>query len=328
MAEVGVGPNDPIAVGLSGGGDSVALTLLLRAWGATPTALIVDHGLRSSSRAEAAKVSAWAQKLGLKAQILRRRGSKPTSNIEDEARAARYRLLGDWCREHVVERLLIAHTSEDQAETFLLRLGRGSGMDGLAAMAASSPFPRPGYGSLRILRPLLGFGRDELRAYATAKGAAWIEDPMNADPRFARTRMRRLLPLLDEAGVPVTRIVQAAQHASRARAALEAATQAFLDAHVRFDGDVARLDAPALGRQPREIGLRALASVLGRVSGQEYRPRFERLERLFDALGTAGPFAARTLHGCRVAPSASRFKDFGPGTVEVAPERSRQRRQP
>jgi tRNA(Ile)-lysidine synthase len=178
-----------------------------------------------------------------------------------------------------------------------------------------------------LLRPLLGFRRDELREYAKARGAQWLEDPMNAEMRFARTRVRKLLPLLEEAGIPVARIVQASEHAARARQALESATDAFLAAHVRFDAAGARLDARALRTLPREIGLRALADVLRRVSGEAYRPRFERLERLFDALaGSSGRLAGLTLHGCRVATSPKRFKDFGEGTVSVTKEAGRSTR--
>jgi tRNA(Ile)-lysidine synthase len=318
-----------LALGLSGGGDSVALGLLLEAWGATPVALIVDHGLREGSGVEAKKTAAWAKTLGFDAEVLRWRGTKPGGNVEDAAREARYGLMGAWCRKRGVPVLLIAHTREDQAETFLLRLGRGSGVDGLAAMAPESGFPLPGHEGIGVARPLLGFGRDELRAYAKARGEDWIEDPMNGDERFARTRIRRMLPLLAEAGIPASRIVLAAQHAARAREALESATEAFLGAHARFDGKGARIDGAALAMVPREIGLRALAAVLGRVSGQGYRPRFERLERLFDALTVKeGHVAARTLHGCRIGASPKGLKDFGARTLSVTRERGRERRPP
>jgi tRNA(Ile)-lysidine synthase len=326
MASLDLLPRARLAFGLSGGGDSVALALLLSSWAARPTALIVDHGLRKESSANAANVADWARSLGIEATILRWRGKKPAANVEDRARAARYSLMGDWCREHAVAHLLVAHTREDQAETFLLRLGRGSGIDGLAAMAPASRIPVPGYEDLRLLRPLLSFGREELRAHARASGAHWIEDPMNADVRFARTRVRALLPLLEEAGVPVTRIVQASVHAARARESLNAATDAFLDAHARFDEEGARLDGAALKAVPREVGFRALSAVLSRVSGQPYRPRFERLERLFAVLTSAqGLRAGCTLHGCRIAPSPKRFKDFGPGTLRVTVEPERRK---
>jgi tRNA(Ile)-lysidine synthase len=234
--------------------------------------------------------------------------------------------MGEWCRENGVKNLLVAHTRDDQAETFLLRLGRGSGIDGLAAMAVKSALPTPGFPTLRLVRPLLDFGRDELRSYAKAYGEKWVEDPMNADPRFARSRVRKILPLLEEAGVPATRIAQASRHVARARAALDAATEAFLQAHARFDANGARIDATALTNAPREIGLRALSAVLARVSGQQYRPRFERLERLFATLAEVSILSGgRTLHGCRIGPAPKRFKDFGPSTVCITREGPRRK---
>ena len=320
-------PNSPAAIAVSGGGDSIALMGLFNDWvraerGLAPAVLIVDHGLRAQSRAEAAMVAGWAQAAGLTAHVLRWEGAKPKTGIEEKARAARYRLLGEWCTAHGVHALFVAHTRDDQAETFLLRLGRGSGVDGLSAMSAAAPLPIPGFESVQLLRPLLEFSREELRAYLTARGARWLEDPMNEDGRFARARLRKMLPALEAAGVPTTRIAQAARHLARAREALDAATKSFLAGHARFGGDFAQMDGAALAAAHREIGLRALSAVLMRVSGAAYRPRFERLEALFDAI-VAGSFMARTLSGCRVAVAPKARATFGPATLLITRERER-----
>lgn len=249
-----------------------------------PRVLIVDHGLRQGSAKDAALTAQWARQAGFAAQVLRWTGRKPASGIEERARAARYRLMGDWCAAHGVRALFLAHTEDDQAETFLLRLGRGSGVDGLSAMRPRGAFPLEGYAKIEVLRPLLSFRRSELRMFLEQRGYRWLEDPMNEDPRFARTRIREMLPLLEKAGVTVTRIAQGAAHLARAREALEAETTAFLSTHVRAtEAGNAYLDAAALTGLPREIGLRALGSLLMRVSGAGYRPRFERLERLYGA---------------------------------------------
>src|SRR5262245_40171502 len=181
----------PFALAVSGGGDSVALMHLAAAWlhahkrpPDSGGVLIVDHRLRAGSDHDAALTAEWAKALGFPAHILIRQAPRPRSNVEDAARNARYRLLGDWCRTHEVRALLLAHTEDDQAETFLLRLGRGSGVDGLSAMKPRAPFPLPGYGEIELLRPLLGITRAELRSHLAANGADWLEDPMNADPRF------------------------------------------------------------------------------------------------------------------------------------------------
>ena len=283
--------------------------------------LIVDHALRDGSEDEAAKVQAWARARGLESHILPWKGEKPASGIEGKAREARYTLLGEWCAAHDVPSLVVAHTLDDQAETFLLRLGRGSGVDGLSGMRPRAAFPVAGFEKVQLLRPLLEMERAELRAFLTARGMPWLEDPMNEDSRFARARLRKALPMLEAAGVSARRIAQAARHLARAREALEAATKAFLAAHSRLEsGDFALLDAVALGRADRETGLRALSAVLMLVSGRTYRPRFERLENLYDSI-KAGTFTnARTLCACRIGRAPKARAVFGPATLLVTRE--------
>src|SRR6185312_1547355 len=178
-------------------------------------------------------------------------------------------------------------TRDDQAETFMLRLARGSGLDGLAAMRAVSPCP--GFADIALVRPLLGFARDELRAGIKE----WIDDPMNADPRFGRVRVREALAGL---GVPAHRVAAAAAHRDRARQALEEVTDAVLLRACMPEQGAVLIEITALTAAPREIGLRALAKLLMAVSGQPYRPRFERLERLFDLIAEGGLGRGCTLH--------------------------------
>jgi tRNA(Ile)-lysidine synthase len=316
------------ALAVSGGGDSIALMLLFADWArannhAPPPVLTVDHGLRPQSAKDAVLVLSWAGESGLKADVLRWPGRKPDANIEDAARIARYRLMGEWCAAHGVPALFLAHTQDDQAETFLLRLGRGSGVDGLSAMGAKASYPLPGFAGVAIFRPLLRMSRAELRQFLQARGARWLEDPMNKNERFARVKIRQALASLDAAGVSRVRIAEAAAHLSRARVALEAETERFLASHARIADDTARVDAGALARCAREIGLRALATLLMRVSDAPYRPRFERLTRLFDAV-TAPKFAkACTLHSCRIGLAPKGHAIFGPRTLLIAREKGR-----
>jgi tRNA(Ile)-lysidine synthase len=150
MAKVAaLGAQWPGAVAVSGGGDSIALMLLLAAWARAqetpaPIVLTVDHGLRKGSARDARNVLARSKAAGLEAHVLTWRGNKPSADIEAAARDARYRLLGMWCLAHRIRSLYVAHSLEDQAETFLLRLARGSGIDGLSAMAPVARFPSPG----------------------------------------------------------------------------------------------------------------------------------------------------------------------------------------
>lgn len=316
------------AVAVSGGGDSVALMHLLAGFAKAkalppPMVLTVDHGLRKSSAADAKKVVAWAKALGLKAHVLAWRGNKPRAGIEAAARDARYRLMGAWLVKHRIAALHVAHTQDEQAETFLLRLARGSGLDGLAAMRAAAPWPIPGFESLTVHRPLLGIGRAELRAHLESLGQPWLEDPMNDEDAFDRIKMRRCAAVLAEAGLTATRIAAAAAHLGRARAALETVTAAVLERAARTVPGGVLLDAVAIAAAPREVGLRALSAVLMAVSGQAYRPRFEGLERLFDRIGTGELGAGATLHGCHIAPAPKAHRAQGAGLLLVRRESPR-----
>lgn len=290
-----------LAVAVSGGADSMALALLAADWaaarGGSVVALTVDHGLRPGSGAEAAEVGGRLAALGIAHEVLHWEGPKPAADLQAAAREARYRLLGDRCRAGGVLHLLLAHHRDDQAETLLLRLGRGSGVDGLAAMAPVQETP---WG--RLLRPLLGVARERLAATLAARGQGWTEDPSNANAAFARVRLRRLLPVLAAEGLTPARLAATAGRLGRARTALEAAlSEAALHTVVLHPAGFARLDPAGFARLPAEVRLRLLSRLLRAVGGGNYAPRLERLERLAaDLMGGLG--GARTLAGCRVAP--------------------------
>jgi len=316
----------PGAVAVSGGGDSLALMLLLADWATMrarplPVVLTVDHGLRPESLRNARDVIKRAEAKGLQAHILLWRGRKPSSDVEAVAREARYRLMGAWCRAQGVTGLYVAHTIDDQAETFLLRLARGSGVDGLSAMASVSAYPSPDCESLFVVRPLLSVSRVRLRRFLEARGETWTEDVMNADPRFARTRLRTVWPVLEGVGLSAARIAAAAGHLARAREVLDQTTQVLLANICRVKDGRMFIDGGQLAGVPEEIGLRALSQLLMDVSGNTYRPRFERLVRLFGEIrGPGGLRHGRTLHGCRVAPAPKRDAVFGASTLAIARE--------
>ncbi|MGH6888206.1 MAG: tRNA lysidine(34) synthetase TilS [Rhizomicrobium sp.] len=320
----------PGAVAVSGGGDSTALMVLVARWAKAsgrcpPHVLTIDHRLYPESSRHAAAVVTQANALGLEAHVLEWQGRKPVSDIENAARAARYGLMGDWCRDRRVESLYLGHTLEDQAETFLLRLARGSGVDGLAAMSPVSGFPEPGYETVRLVRPLLAVPRARLRALLLAERLTWHEDPMNADPRFARARLRMAWPGFVQVGLSAKRIAEAAGHLARARMALDHEMEAFLARASREHKAGVLLDGSGLAAIPYEIGLRVLARVLMQVSRHPYRPRMARLEALMTAIRTAALGKGRTLHGCSIRPASLRDTCFGPQTLWIAPEPARRR---
>ena len=332
----------PFAVAVSGGGDSLALMHLLCAFAQAqklkpPIVLTVDHGLRKAAAGDAKMVAAWAKQAGLKAHVLAWRGAKPGRGVEAAAREARYRLMGAWLAKHRIATLFVGHTQDDQAETFLLRLARGSGLDGLAAMRAQAPWPVPGFPELSVARPLLGLGRDRLRAHLESLGQAWLDDPMNDDAAFDRVKIRKAQAALAQAGLSPARIAAAASHLARARESLEIVTEAVLARAARkWEGarkgearkgeEAVLLDPAVLAAAPREVGLRALASLLMAVGRQAYRPRFESLERLFDRIVGADLRGGATLHGCHIRPTAGKEKDFAPFSLVLQPESPRKTR--
>jgi tRNA(Ile)-lysidine synthase len=302
-----------LAVAVSGGSDSLALTLLAARWAASRgggvTAITVDHGLRPEAAGEARQVKRWLSQRGIRHVTLRWRGPKPERGLPAAARRARYDLLARYCRRHGLLHLLLAHQAEDLAETFLIRLGHGSGLIGLAAMASIAEFD-----GVRLLRPLLTVSRATLRATLRAQGQDWIEDPTNQDMNFERARLRAQLPQLRSHGIRTATVVATAAALGRARARIEDRVAALLT-HVvlQADGRV-RLPRPLLLDAPRPLALQALAGLLQTVGAQDYPPRSEALDRLLDWM-RGGPGRGRTLAGCRIEAHGEEFM--------IAPETAR-----
>ncbi|MEP0069257.1 tRNA lysidine(34) synthetase TilS [Pyruvatibacter sp.] len=298
LTPFGLSRTDAVAVAVSGGPDSMALLLLAadeaKRSGRSVHAVTVDHGLRADAKDEAEQVAAWAKALGVAHTTLTHEGDVPVASIQAEARDIRYGLMGQWCAANDVAALMVAHTQDDQAETLLLRLARGSGVDGLSGMAAD--MSRDG---LRIIRPLLDVPRADLLALLEDRGQAYIEDPSNRDERHARVRMRVLRPLLEAEGLTALRLAETAGRLSVARDALAGWTQAHLAGCVTFDvGGWAQFDRTRLVNVPLEIGLRSVSRIVMAVGGGVYPPRLHHTRALLDRLGAA-EFSGATLGGVR-----------------------------
>ncbi|MFN3592841.1 MAG: tRNA lysidine(34) synthetase TilS, partial [Thermaurantiacus sp.] len=179
-----------LALAVSGGPDSLAMLWLgARAFGRRAIVLTVDHGLRAEAAAEAAAVCAHAAEMGLDSEVLSVTVKPTGAGLQADARAARYAALGAWCRGQSVRTLLTAHHAEDQAETLLMRLARGSGVAGLAGIRAA----RPLCADVWLLRPLLDVRKNALASVVAQAGWTAATDPANTDPRHDRTRARALL---------------------------------------------------------------------------------------------------------------------------------------
>jgi tRNA(Ile)-lysidine synthase len=298
----------PFAVAVSGGADSLALMLLAAAWCKRrklppPLALTVDHALRPESADEARSVARWAQQRGIPHETLLWRGPKPKQSLQAQARDARYRLLGERMRGQGIGVLLTGHTQDDQAETFLLRLARGSGLDGLSGMAPVAPFPVAEYRDLKLARPLLGISHLRLMATLTQQGQTWIDDPSNANDRFARIQVRNALVPMNETGLTNERIAAATTHLRRAREAIETSVAELIaEAAPISPWGYALIAAGRFATAPREVALRALARLIEGIGGATYPPRFEQIEAALAWLIShqATP-KGRTLGGCRLA---------------------------
>ena len=270
--------------------------VLTARWSSRPPVLVVtvDHGLRPEAKQEVDLVVRNADALCLPSRIMRA-GQHAGGNLQDWARRERYRLLAEAARAAGCDTIVTAHHRDDQAETFLLRLARGSGVYGLAAMAEETEVE-----GVRLVRPLLDVPRSTLAGIATASGLGVVDDPSNADPRFDRVRMRRLMPALAGHGLTPERVASTAKRLGRAAAALEFYTRALLAGHFQVNrfGVVAG-PAAALRDAPEEIALRALALVLTAVGGADYGPRLDRVESLLSDIvsAAAGATLKRTLHG-------------------------------
>jgi len=314
MDGLGLAPSDgPFAVAVSGGPDSMALTLLMKAWGETTT-LTFDHGLRKESAKEAQQVGMWVKDLGLKHEILTWAGEKPATGIQAAARQARYQALEGWCRDHGINYLLLAHTLNDQAETFLMRLMRGSGVDGLSAMAPLSPPVKHPDGP-QLARPLLSTPKTVLIETLDAAGQDYIRDPSNENPDFLRVQVRQLLAETDIEGFNAETLTKTAARMARVRNLLEGLTNDLLKTclSVSFYG-FGELDLRKWRGAHEEVELRALSRMLVYFGGGNYPPRLEQVERLSNSLGDK-TFSGATLAGCRLDP-----KPKHPGMIILSRE--------
>lgn len=292
----GLGPvPDRLAVAVSGGGDSVALLLLLHdLMPGRIVAVTVDHGLRAASAAEAAAVAAQCAPLGIPHAVLRWEGWDGRGNLMDAARRARRRLIGEWAVSQGIGAVALGHTADDQAETVLMRLARGSGVDGLAGMAARSS----GDG-VTWLRPLLGVRREVLREFLRGRGVTWAEDPTNNDPRFDRTRARLALGALALLGIGVEDLTETAARMAMAREVLERAAFQAAEKGARIEAGDVVLDRAVLAVLAEETRLRLVAQAVRWVTGADYRPRFAALR---SAVAAALEGRRATLAGALIAP--------------------------
>jgi len=296
MAQLGPWPKDRrIAVAVSGGADSLCLAWLARSWG-RPVALIVDHGLRPDSRAEAEATASLLARLNIDSQLLTVQGLHAGAGLQARARAARYAALTEAARRAGLSDLLLGHHAGDQAETVAIRQAGRSGPAGLAGMAAITHTA-----SLRIIRPLLGIPPARLRATLHAQRIAALEDPSNRNPVFQRVRLRRDLAHPERGACAAASLIAEARNRGRARADDEAGIAATLAARVTIHPEGYALLTPG------PIDPDALAALIRGLTGAPYPPGRQSVRR-----AASGSYQG-TLGGVRFMQAGRR----GPGTLLV-----------
>lgn len=291
-----------LVVAVSGGSDSVALLRLLLNWCALregkgqafPKIIVatVDHGLRPGSRDEAEWVGRLAASLGVPHHILVWHDRQKTTGLQEAARAARYQLLGTFAATFEDAVVVTAHHLEDQAETVLMRLARGSGLDGLSAM-------RPQQG--RLVRPLLGTSKARLLATLDALGQGYMEDPSNAIDVFERVRLRAGREALDALGLTPQQLGRSAARLQRARDALNELTRRNWSALVTsHDGAFARIDRTGLTAEPLELQIRLMSRALAAWGGSDAAHLLAKAELFIERLHDEPP-GKQTLAGCTIS---------------------------
>ena len=295
MAQWDFDRQTPIGLAVSGGGDSVALLHLALNWAKQNhiklQVICIDHQLRDSSAKDADWVRNLCQTWGVACDIRRWQGGRADlGNLQARARAARRTLIADWAKAAGIKAVMSGHTIDDQGETFLLRLARGSGVSGLSAIA-----PRTQAHGILWLRPFLGIQRAKLRAYLRNYDITWLEDPSNNDLRFDRVKLRQAQPMLDELGLSNQKLAFAATQLQRARAALSTQLHAQVDKVARAtDLGAVQLNISGYQSLPDELRLRLLGHILRWIGGADFTPRLAALLRLDDAISAQ---AKHTLAG-------------------------------
>ncbi|TNC47840.1 tRNA lysidine(34) synthetase TilS [Rubellimicrobium rubrum] len=295
----------PIGIAVSGGGDSMALLHLAADWARkvhrTLRAVTVDHGLRPEAAREADLVGQSCGSLGIVHTVLRWTDWNGKGNMQDQARRARQRLISDWAMAEGIGAVLLGHTADDQAETVLLRLARGSGVDGLSAMDEFAPAVHGLW-----VRPFLNSRRRDLRDWLRSRAIAWAEDPSNEDRRFDRVKARSMMEHLAVLGLTPDRLIRTSDHMRRAEASLRQHAEAVAARDTREEGADLCLPLDFLRRvEAEDTPARLLAAGLAWVGNRPYRPRHDALLRLARVVLDG---RSATLSGCQVMPEGDRFR--------------------
>ena len=265
--------NVPVALGVSGGVDSMCLLYWLHEIGANVYCLHVNHRLRPEADIETEYVIDVCKKLNIPCHIFYWDEEKPENGLEAAAREARYKMMTDFCHENNIEYLATAHQSDDQIETFLMNLSRGSGLYGLSAM-----LPESERNGIKIIRPLLEVSRKEIRQYCDDNNIRYFIDSMNSDDHYTRVKMRKNRHLLsDKLDISDSRILLAIQNLGRTRQWMDKYIANRLELVLRPWGTM--FAESFLFDEAEEIRLKFLGSLIQKIGGNDYPVRLNSLKQ-------------------------------------------------
>ena len=315
-----------IAIAVSGGSDSLALLHLFQRWSAQTkcpiAAVTVDHGLREGSAQEAAAVAQYCSETGTDHQILKWGEWDGHGNLQARAREARYGLMADWALQNDIDGIALGHTKNDNAENYVLRLARKSGIDGLASMARN--FQR---GGVVWSRPLSTVSRADLRAYLQRHNVSWTDDPSNENTEFERVRVRQALNQLEDLGISADALLHAGHAARQARDAIDHYVCKEAMTRIRtLDGDLILGDVSDL---PAEIQRRLWTNAVHWVGALTYRPRASSIEHMrsgvaLEGKATAGGcVAVKNSDGVRFSREENAVKTLSTSTTNIWDKRWR-----
>ncbi len=304
-----------IAIAVSGGADSLALTLLLKEFCVEKKiklfAITIDHKMRKSSSSEALKLGKILQKEQISHSIISIDAKKiPEKNIEAKLRELRFEELYDFCQKEKIKYLFLGHHLGDVAENFLIRLFRGSGLDGLSTISEISDFKK-----IKLVRPLLDLEKEDLKNFLRSKKIKWFEDGSNLDEKFLRNKIRNFFETFPEKSLIQSRIKNASDEISRTRDFFDKILLKQAKKILKFNQqNFCLIDLKKFQKTDEKIALKILALLAMEVSQQNYKPRLKDLKIFYDYLIKNSQIKPRNFYGCT-------FEQINEKTILAKPQK-------
>ena len=297
LHSLGIHKKQPVTIAVSGGADSMALCALCQLADLDFIAIIVDHNFRKNSAQEAKEVKDYlAKKFGIKAEILTNKKPIPKTNIEEFLRDVRYGLIFEHSKKKKINKILTAHHLDDQIETFLMRLERGAGIDGLTGMKEINEFI-----GFQIIRPLLDYSKDELKEFLKKNNIKWWEDESNKDTKLTRNNIRKTLEGFSDYDLMRKRLSGVIENIARAKDFIETEKNKAFKAVVKEPKKgAATLNLTKFKKLHEELRLRILRDLIKKYSKTQKDVRMDSIKHLDKSLMDA-KFKATSLHGLKIA---------------------------